>query len=78
MRWELPGILEVNGKEYAINADYRTVLDVIARLEDRELDRSVRIAVCLALFYPDFDAISVQDYPEAAAQMFRFMSLSSC
>lgn len=32
MKWTLPVNLEVCGKEYAINADYRDILNIISRL----------------------------------------------
>ena len=36
MRWTLPVNLEVGGKEYAINADYRDILNIISRLNGGE------------------------------------------
>ena len=48
--WELPEALEVNGREYAVNADYRDILNIISRLNDAEEDEETRAYVALALF----------------------------
>ena len=49
--WRLPRSVELGGREYAINTDYRDILDIIARLQDENYDQQVRLYVALALFY---------------------------
>lgn len=74
MKRSLPLTVEVGGKDYKINADYRDVLDIISRIEDKTTDEFIKGYVCLALFYPDFDEMPESDYQEAVDQMFWFIS----
>ena len=74
MKWSLPESLDINGTQYAINADYRIILEIISRLGDKEQNGDINAMVCLALFYQDFDAIPERDYQEAADQMLWFIS----
>ena len=71
--WTLPTTAEINGKEYRINADFRDVLDIIARMTALEQEQEVTLYVCLALFYEDFDKIPEEDYREAVEWMFLFI-----
>lgn len=71
--WTLPTTAEINGKEYRINADFRDVLDIIARMTALEQEQEVTLYVCLALFYEDFDEIPEEDYREAVEWMFLFI-----
>ena len=72
--WELPEALEVNGREYAVNADYRDILNIISRLNDAEEDEETRAYVALALFYEDFERMPESDYPEAVKTLFWFIN----
>ena len=71
--WTLPTTAEINGREYRINADFRDVLDIIARMTALEQEQEVTLYVCLALFYEDFDEIPEEDYREAVEWMFLFI-----
>lgn len=73
MRWTLPVNLEVGGKEYAINADYRDILNIISKLNGDEND-VVKVYVCLALFYPQFEEIPESDYQEAIEKLLWFIA----
>lgn len=74
MKWTLPYSVEVNGIECPINADYRVILDIISRISDKSQDDFIRLYVCLALFYEDFDSIPEENYQEALNQMLWFIS----
>lgn len=73
-QWSLPKSAQIASAEYRINADYRDVLDIIARLDNQEQDEQTRLYVALALFYDTFSDMPESDYREAAEWMFRFIS----
>ena len=73
MRWTLPVNLEVGGKEYAINADYRDILNIISRLNGGE-NEFVKVYVCLALFYHQFEEMPESDYQEAIEKLLWFIA----
>ncbi|WP_369282182.1 Gp15 family bacteriophage protein [Oscillibacter sp. GMB15532] len=72
--WSLPESAELGGREYAINADFRDVLDIISHLNDTEQDQKVRTYVALALFYNDFGAMPQSLYQTAAEWMVDFIN----
>lgn len=73
-RWSLPEALEVQGRQYAINADFRDVLEVIRWLNNPDEDERVRYFVSLKLFFEDWDSIPQKDQEEAARQMMIFIA----
>lgn len=73
--WGLPESAEIGGREYAINADYRDVLEVLAVLQDAEKSEHIRVMVALSLFYDNFDKMPPEDYQDALAQMVEFVNL---
>lgn len=48
-----PTAIEINGKSYDINYDYRTCLTIILAFEDNELTNSEKIQVMLSLLYKE-------------------------
>ena len=72
--WELPIEAKIGGKTYAINADYRDVMNIIGHLTDREHDEGTAIYVALSLFYDGFDGMPESDYTVAAEWLFRFIA----
>ena len=68
-----PTSVEVDGTEYAIQSDYRAILDILVALTDRELDERDKAEAALTIFYPDFEEMPVSDYQEALNQCFRFI-----
>lgn len=72
--WELPEALEVGGRTWRVNADYRDVLDLMARLNGPEEDESTRVYVALSLFYEDLGQMPREDYGEATRRMFWFIN----
>lgn len=71
--WELPEAIEVNGAEHPIRTDFRAVLDLLAVLEDPELDDAERALIALEIFYDDFDEIHPTDYREACESLMWFV-----
>ena len=70
--WNLPRSVQVDGRDWAVNADFRDVLDVIGWLdgaEGEDLLPEERWYVALALFSREFDAMPEwqQDAPLIAA-----------
>lgn len=62
---DLPRSIEVNGREYEIDPDFRTVLDIIIASEDPDLTDQEKIYVCLINLYVDMDDMPAEDYAEA-------------
>lgn len=69
--WELPVAVEVGGVLRKINADFRDILDIIKRLDEKTGEA---LYVCLCLFYEDLEAIPEDLYGEAVEKMFEFIS----
>lgn len=72
--WTLPETVEVSGKDYRVNADYRDILDIISRLNNSGEPERVRLTVALALFYEDFPQLPPIDYPEAWRKLCWFIN----
>lgn len=73
--YDLPTSVEVNGKEWRIESDYRAVLDICIALSDPDLNDQERGIVLLQIFYPDFDEMNPVDYNEAVHECLRFINL---
>lgn len=73
--YSLPTSVEVNGTEYAIQSDYRAVLDILTALSDADLSGQDKAEAVLKIFYPDFEEMPASDYQEAINQCFRFIDL---
>ena len=71
--YSLPTSVEVNGTEYAIQSDYRAVLDILTALSDGDLDEQDKAEAALTIFYPEFSSMPASDYQEALNQCFRFI-----
>jgi len=72
--WSLPRDVDVCGVRYAVNADFRDILDIISRLSDLNTPEQERAYVALALFYQDFDNMPPEHYDDAAQQLHIFMN----
>ena len=57
MLYELPTALEFGGRAWAINADYRDVLRVLAAFGDPDLTDGEKAYVCLRNLYPQMEEI---------------------
>ncbi len=58
MIYFLPKTLEVDGTEHEIRTDYRVILDVIAALNDPELQGFERAEACIRIMFPAWEKIS--------------------
>lgn len=74
MAWDLPTSVNVGGKMYEVNADFRDILGVIKRLNSPNLSERERSYVALALFYSDFDSIPKGLWNVAAEQLTLFLN----
>ncbi|MBE6771076.1 MAG: hypothetical protein E7547_02890 [Ruminococcaceae bacterium] len=74
MIWGLPDKIEVGGIEYAVNADYRDILDIIEQLDNPEEPREICLYCAMAMFYEDFFEMPSDAYAEAAELMIWFIN----
>lgn len=74
MRYDLPVSVELAGREYGIDADFRTALEIIGILNDRELTQREQISLALLFFYREFEKIPQEDYQQAVEGCFSFLS----
>jgi len=65
MIYELPTSVEFGGREWAINTDYRDILNVLVAFDDPELTDAEKGYVCLYNLYVDYDEIP-RDQMQAA------------
>lgn len=71
--YELPVTLEVGGEMRPIRTDYRAVLDVLAAMNDPELDEYAKAFVMLTVMYPELDRLDPGMYGEAIDAACRFI-----
>lgn len=69
----LPKSLEVNGKMYAINSDFRAILRIFQAFNDSELDEQLKAYVCLKKLYVNAECIPQTDLQEALNKAFWFV-----
>lgn len=74
MIYDLLESVTVCGKEYAINSDFRVILDIIEVLNDPELEADERGFFTLGFFYPDFEEMEPEHCQEAIRQCFWFIN----
>lgn len=72
--WRLPKYLEIGGVKYSVNADYRNILNIILKMDDRNEDDFIRFYIILAMFYPEFENIPENCYQEAIEKMYWFIA----
>lgn len=72
--WDLPQTIEIAGKEYRINADYRDILQIIDILNDPEMPEPTKLYVSANLFFDDFDQLPKNAYEEAIRQLMLFIN----
>ena len=61
MIYDLPRAVEFGGREWAINTDYRDVLNILEAFEDPNLTDEEKAFVCLYCLYEDFGEIPRED-----------------
>lgn len=74
MSWALPTAVSIGGMSFAVNTDYRDILDIINYLNDKSEAEQVRLYIALKLFYEDFDSVPFECRTQAAQEMFKFIN----
>ena len=75
--WTLPTQAALSGGAYAIRTDYRDILELLRWLggqADPALDQAERWYVAMGLFYPEFDAMTQNVWPEATRFLAEFLA----
>lgn len=70
----LPRTLDVNGREYEIRSDFRSILRIIAAFNDDELSTEEKVYVCLRQLYKDFSRMPAKDYQAAYDRAMWFLN----
>ena len=65
MIYDLPDTLDVNGRAWDIDPDFRQVLRILTAFEDPDLTDGEKAALCLYNLYPDMDDIPREDLQAA-------------
>ena len=75
MNWSLPLEVDIDGKSYKIRnkCDYRVVLDVIAVLNDNELNQQEKVQCALFIFYEN--VAELPDAQIAVKEMLKIISV---
>lgn len=74
MMYDLPKSIEVCGVEYAIETDFRAILDIFSILIDEDLDADAKGIGVLGIFYFDFRKMPAAHIPEAMKKCFWFIN----
>lgn len=72
--WQLPRSTRLAGREWRFRADFRDILQLMRLLERPDCCQQGRIYLAMRLFYPDFNQMPVQAWPQAAQAMLEFVS----
>lgn len=75
--YDLPRSVEIDGTEYAIETDFRAILDIFAVLNDADLSIEEKGIGVLGIFYPDFCSIPAERFQEAVTKCFEFINCGS-
>jgi hypothetical protein len=51
--WELPESVEIGGKTYHLNTDYRDIIEIMQYLDDPDKPEFLRWQIAIALFYEE-------------------------
>lgn len=70
---ELPESLEIGGKPYRINADFRVILNIFQAFDDPELTEREKCFVCVKNLYQDFESIPESDLQTAINRAYWFV-----
>lgn len=72
--YDLPRSVEVGWKEYAIETDFRVILDIFSLLNDADLSSEEKGIGVLGIFYPDFCSMPAEHFQEAIEKCFEFIN----
>ncbi len=71
--YELPTTLDIAGTDYPIRYDFRAVLDILAAVDDPDLDDQAKGIVMLKILYPDWYKIPGEHLEEALEKACAFI-----
>ena len=71
--FDLPMTLEVGGKEFPINTDFRDVLLILSVFDDEELTPDEKGYLCLVLLYKTDNILELGDLNEAPTRLVGFL-----
>lgn len=74
MMYDLPKSVEVCGAEYAIETDFRAILDIFSILTDEDLSAEEKEIGVLGIFYQDFMQMPSDHFPDALRRCFWFIN----
>lgn len=77
MLGSLPEKLEVNGRFWEIDADYRNILTILEAFTDEELSDQEKVFICLSRLYNDFEQFEDADFQVAYLKACDFISYGS-
>ena len=72
--WTLPQTVLIGGRTYAIHADFRDILQIIAELTNESVPEPLRWEIAGCLFCDDFDALCDADKTELLRALARFIN----
>jgi len=70
---ELPKAIEINGKEYEINTDFRVALTIFDALSDPDLTNQDKARVMLLCLFVNPDDIPYEDFTEACEKASEYL-----
>lgn len=70
---ELPEYLEIGGKPYKINADFRVILKIFQAFGDPELTETEKCFICVKNLYQDFESVPEDDLQTAINRAYWFV-----
>lgn len=73
MLGQLPKTLKINGVEYAINTDYRNILQIFTAYNADELSDREKVYICMRRLFVDLPKLPRSDFEEAYRAAIRFM-----
>ena len=73
MIYDLPKNVEINGRTYEINTDFRCILDIFEVLNDTELNDRERAFLALGFFYPNLAEMPKEDVTKAQEKLLWFI-----
>lgn len=71
--WELPTSLDIEGVGYKIRSDFRDILFILETLSDPEYEEDEKATITMVAFYPDYESIPPELWPEALKKTFEFI-----
>ena len=71
--YSLPKTLTVSGQPYAIETDFRVIIDIMIAMSDPDLNAMEKQEVMFRIIYPDCDRIPLESKQEACQKAVEFI-----